>query len=213
MKGIIICLCDVTGKFAEPWVDFGYTAVLVDPQHTHYGTGNVLQFPGTIDDAMPLIDLCIQTGKVAFVMGFPPCTDVSASGAKHWERKFAEDRYFQARAAVVAQQCKTIGELSGAPWAFENPVSAFGSIFGEADYTFHPYQYAAFAPEDQYVKTTCLWTGGGFKMPPPREIGRMGEPDDRIFKASQNEERANIRSATPRGFARAVFIENCKDVV
>ncbi|HDU4537508.1 TPA: dcm methylase, partial [Klebsiella aerogenes] len=33
-KGTIICLCDITGVMAEPWIKAGYRAVLVDPQHS-----------------------------------------------------------------------------------------------------------------------------------------------------------------------------------
>lgn len=33
-------------------------------------------------------------------------------------------------------------------------------------------------------------------------------PDDRIHKAPPSAERANFRSATPRGFAHAVFLAN-----
>ena len=211
MKGLVISLCDITGHFVEPWVEAGYAALLVDPQHKDCGEWPVLHFPGTVEEAMPVIDIAIQTGAVVFVMGFPPCTDVAVSGARWWEGKRLADPYFQARASVVAQQCKSIGQLSGAPWAFENPVSAFSRIFGEPDYTFHPYYYAGYAPEDNYFKTTCLWTGGGFVMPQPREIGRLGEPDQRIFEAPPSEDRANFRSATPKGFARAVFLANCPD--
>lgn len=207
-KGIVVCLCDITGHFAEPWVEFGYSALLVDPQHTDTGEGPWFKFPGTIEDAMPVIDLLIQADAISFVMGFPPCTDVAVSGARWWEEKRLADPYFQARAAIVAQQCKTIGQLSGAPWAFENPVSAFSSIFGAPNYSFDPFHYAALCHEDQYTKQTCLWTGGGFKMPVPREIGSVGMPDDRIFKAPPSEDRANFRSATPRGFARACFLAN-----
>ena len=32
-RGIVVSLCDLTGKFVEPWVEAGYDAVLVDPQH------------------------------------------------------------------------------------------------------------------------------------------------------------------------------------
>ena len=32
-KGTIICLCDITGVMSVPWVEAGYRAVLVDPQH------------------------------------------------------------------------------------------------------------------------------------------------------------------------------------
>lgn len=211
MKGLVISLCDVTGIFVEPWLEAGYAALLVDPQHKDYGEWPLLKFPGTIEQAMPIIDIAIQTGTVVFVMGFPPCTDVAVSGARWWEEKRAADPYFQARAAIVAQQCKSIGQLSGAPWAFENPVSAFSSIFGEPCYSFHPYHFAGYAAEDNYFKTTCLWAGGGFVMPQPREIGRLGQPDQRIFEAPPSEERANFRSATPRGFARAVFLANCPD--
>lgn len=211
LKGFVICLCDITGKFAEPWVEAGYGALLVDPQHTDFGEGPILKVPGTIEDAMPVIDLLIQANCIAFVMGFPPCTDVAVSGARWWEAKREADPYFQAKAVIVAQQCKTIGQLSGAPWAFENPVSAFSRIFGEADYIFHPYHYAGYAEEDQYVKTTCLWTGGGFKMPQAKEVGRLGQPDNRIALAAPSEDRANFRSETPKGFARAVFLANCGD--
>lgn len=35
-KGVIVSLCDLTGAMVAPWVESGYDAVLVDPQHEHY---------------------------------------------------------------------------------------------------------------------------------------------------------------------------------
>lgn len=32
-RGTIISLCDLTGIMVKPWVESGYRAVLVDPQH------------------------------------------------------------------------------------------------------------------------------------------------------------------------------------
>lgn len=209
MKDIVLCLCDYTGSFADPWITFGYQAVLVDPQHEDLGSGKIFKFPGTIEDAMPFIGILLESGRLAFVMGFPPCTDVAVSGARWWDDKFQADRYFQAKAAVVAEQCRTIGELAGVPWAFENPVSGFSGIFGPPQHTFDPYDYSAYCSEDQYFKKTCLWTGGGFKMPPKRQRGALGKPDQRIFLAPPTEDRANFRSATPKGFAIAVFLSNC----
>lgn len=29
----VLSLCDLTGNFTRPWVEAGYEAVLVDPQH------------------------------------------------------------------------------------------------------------------------------------------------------------------------------------
>jgi hypothetical protein len=127
------------------------------------------------------------------------------SGTRWWAQKAAEDRYFQCRATRVADQCKTIGELSGAPWIFENPMSAFSKIFGAPQHKFHPYMYTGLAPGDNYRKETWVWCGNGFVMPDEQIDLNLGDPDDRIHKCPPSEDRGNIRSATPIGFARAVF--------
>ena len=45
-------------------------------------------------------------------------------------------------------------------------------------------------------------------MPVPAKDDTLGAPDNRIHFASPGPERANFRSATPMGFARAVFEAN-----
>lgn len=205
----VISLCDLTGNMVQPWVEAGYNAFLVDPQHGTTRThGPVTKFAGTIEDAMDWIAGFIQAGDVAAVFGFPPCTDMAVSGARWFKDKYAADKLFQAKAVMLAEQCRTIGRLSGAPWFVENPVSVLSSAFGKPQHTFHPWQYSGYEPTDAYTKKTCLWTGGGFIMPEPFIDPEMGEPDNRIHFASPGPERANLRSATPMGFARAVFDAN-----
>ena len=210
----IISLCDLTGNMVQPWVDAGYSAFLVDPQHGTTSTetlpngATITRFAGTIEDAMPLIAALIAAGKVAAVFGFPPCTDMAVSGARWFETKRAADKMFQAKAVMVAEQCRTIGRLSGAPWFVENPVSVLSSAFGKPQHTFHPADYTAYEPGDNYTKKTCLWTGGGFIMPAPAKDSTLGDPDNRIHMAPPGPGRANFRSATPMGFARAVFAAN-----
>lgn len=57
----VISLCDLTGNMTKPWVDAGYHALLVDPQHgttrteTMPNGARITRFAGTIEDAMPLI--------------------------------------------------------------------------------------------------------------------------------------------------------------
>ncbi|KAA1184911.1 hypothetical protein [Photorhabdus heterorhabditis] len=143
-----------------------------------------------------------------FVAGFPPCTDVAASGARWFKDKHEKDPAFQIKAALVAQQCKDIGNMLNVPWFFENPVSVFSSIFGKPDYTFHPYNFNGYCSDDNYTKKTCLWTGNGFLMPVPYRNSLLGEPDDRIHKAPPGKNRANFRSATPLGFSRAIYLAN-----
>jgi hypothetical protein len=205
----VISLCDLTGNMVEPWVEAGYNAVLVDPQHgTTRIEGQVTKFAGTVEDAMDFAGHLIRCGDVAMVFGWPPCTDMAVSGARWFESKRAADPMFQAKAVMVAEQCRTLGRLSGAPWTVENPVSVLASAFGRPTHYFHPWQYTAYEPADSYTKKTCLWTGGGFVMPAPAIDPNMGEPDNRIHFASPGPERANIRSVTPMGFARAVFAAN-----
>lgn len=205
----VISLCDLTGNMVKPWIEAGYQAFLVDPQHGITRTeGPVTKFAGTIEDALPAIGELIRTGDVAMVFGFPPCTDMAVSGARWFESKRAADKMFQAKAVMVAEQCRTIGRLSGAPWFVENPVSVLASAFGKPQHTFHPADFTAYEPGDNYTKKTCLWAGGGFVMPQPAKDSTLGAPDNRIHFASPGPERANFRSATPMGFAHAVFDAN-----
>lgn len=206
-------MCDYTGLFVKPWLDDGYLCVLVDPQHRigdiiEHQDGLLVKLGCEILDAMEWLIPCIQSGHISFVAGFPPCTDVAVSGTRWWANKYAADKYFQAKAALVAEQCRMIGMLSGAPWFFENPVSAFSGIFGTPSHYFQPYWFTGYCPEDNYTKKTCLWSGGGFVMPDKNQNTNLGEPDDRIHKCPPGANRMNFRSATPYGFAQAVFYSN-----
>lgn len=212
MSGTVILLCNLTLNMAQPWIDAGYRVALVDPQHSvSSNDGSIERIAGTIIDAMPRLSEIIRTERVVFVFGFPPCTDVAVSGARWFEEKRKIDRHFQAKAALVAEQCRVVGMLAGCPWGFENPVSAFSSIFGRPQHTFNPHDFTGYCADDNYTKKTCLWTGGGFVMPDQFRDSSMGAPDNRIHMAPPGAERANFRSATPRGFARAVYEANRPD--
>ncbi|WP_051549270.1 hypothetical protein [Nocardioides sp. URHA0032] len=213
-RPVVISLCDLTGVFTTPWVDAGYDAILVDPQHGFSSSdGRVTKLAMTVEEALPDLGNVIRTGRVAFVAGWPPCTDLSGSGARWWVDKRAKDYMFQAKAVAVAEQCRTVGLLSGAPWFVENPVGALRRVFGPRDHVFDPCDFTALEPADNYTKETCLWTGGGFRMPPVQQNPELGTPDDRIHKAPPSAERANFRSATPMGFARAVFAANAAPIL
>lgn len=208
---IVISLCDLTGHMVQPWVEAGHRAVLVDPQHgTTRTEGRVRKIAATVEDAMPELGELIRSSEIAAVFAFPPCTDMAVSGARWFAAKRAADPMFQAKAVAVAEQCRTIGRLSGAPWFVENPVSVLSRVFGKRTHAFHPYYYSALEPADNYTKHTMLWAGGGFVMPPAAVDLSLGDPDDRIHKAPPGPDRENFRSATPLGFARAVFDANAR---
>jgi hypothetical protein len=86
-------------------------------------------------------------------------------------------------------------------------VSVIATMWRKSDFRFHPYHYAGWNKEDYYTKLTCLWTGNNFIMPDPYYDSSI-EPDNRIHWHSETKDRAENRSATPLGFARAIFNAN-----
>lgn len=113
-KGTIICLCDITGVMAEPWVEAGYRAVLVDPQHPETSIdGPVERISATILEAMPRLSQIIRSEDAVIVIGFPPCTDVAVSGSRWFESA-------RQRPAFVA---RPRWSLSNAGWLAWQPVA------------------------------------------------------------------------------------------
>jgi hypothetical protein len=197
-------LCDLTGHMAEPWLAAGYECWCVDlqhPPHPQY-TGGLIRIGADVRRWQP------DNGAWDFVAAFPPCTNLAVSGARWFRSKGLRGLI---DALEVVEACRVICEGAGAPWMLENPVSTLSTYWRKPDYSFHPWQYAGLEPADHYTKKTCLWTGGGFVMPAPCPLDTAGPPDDRIHKAAPGPGRANFRSATPRGFARAVFAANHRD--
>ena len=169
---------------------------------------------------MPFIREIVKDHDVVFVAGFPPCTDLAVSGAAHFASKAEKDKHFQAKAAQVVGQCHIVAEMVGAPYIIENPVSVLASLWRKPCFTFDPYQFGGYLPEDDehpqypdyilprdaYPKKTCLWTGGGFAMPEKKPVlCPPGYSQQHSRLGGKSLKTKNIRSATPRGFAQAVF--------
>lgn len=201
MTRVVLSLCDRTGNMVQPWLDAGYEAITVDLQDApetherrHHFAADVTRW------RYPL-----RFGRPAIVFAFPPCTHLAVSGAR-WFAAKGMGALIEALSIVDA--CREICEFSGAPWMLENPVSTLSTYWRKPDHTFHPYEFAGHEPADNYTKKTCLWTGCGFILPEQSFGGGDLLPDDRIHKAPPSDERADFRSATPMGFARAVFQSN-----
>lgn len=217
MGGHALFLCDLTGIAAQPWAEAGYECWCIDIEHSirkprveqngagliHFVWGDVRNFrPPSGLDPRSLVFGCAMT----------PCTHVAGSGA----RDFATKGGAMLRDAIeMFDAAGVILAWSGAPYYRENPVGYFSTIphIGKPDHYFDPCDYAGWCEADNYTKRTCLWTGNGFVMPPPQPAPWLGEPDDRIHKATPSDDRGSIRSASPLGFNRAVFAANRPDRV
>jgi len=201
----VVSLCDLTGNFVRPWAEAGYRCYCVDVEHSirrDRVEGNIHFVWGDARTWAPPAGI-----RPIFVAAFPPCTHIAGSGA----RDFATKRGQMLRDALETfEACRQAAAWSGAPYLIENPVGVLSSVphIGKPDHYFHPHEYAGWCEEDNYTKKTCLWVGNGFVMPDKRPAPHLGEPDDRIHKAPPTADRADFRSATPMGFARAVFDAN-----
>ncbi len=217
---MVIFLCDLTGIAGYPWLKAGYVVVLVDPQHGEDSReGNLIKIAKTVEGAIPVIRDLVKEYEPVLLMGFPPCTDLAVSGAAHFKSKREKDLHFQAKAFQIVLQCQIVAEMLGVPYAIENPVSVLASMWRKPDFSFHPYEFGGYLPEDDehplypqyitprdaYPKKTCLWTGGGFKIPGKQSVIPIKDYPGWTKLGGRSLKTKNIRSATPRGFAQAVF--------
>jgi hypothetical protein len=200
MNRIVLSLCDKTGNMVEPWLAAGYEAITVDLQEAE--TANKARHHFVAD--VRTWRYPMRFGQPAIVFAFPPCTNLAASGARWFKDKGLRGLI---DGLELVDACRQLCEASGAPWMLENPVGTLATYWRKPDHSFHPCQFTAFEAGDNYTKKTCLWTGGGFVMP-DRAALDLGEPDARIHRRSPGADRADFRSATPMGFARAVFKAN-----
>lgn len=224
-KGIVISLYDYTGEALKPWAEQGYQCYAFDIQHPKEGRvheGICYQYADLHDfNTHKEIFNEFNGKRVVFGMAFPVCTDLAVSGAAHFKRKAERDPHFQDKAAKHASDCAELFEDLGCPYFIENPVSVLATKWRKPNYSFHPYEYGEYipddeaehprwpdhiAPKDAYPKKTCLWTGNGFTMPWTDPVEpEHGHSRQHLKLGGKSMKTKNIRSATPRGFARAVY--------
>ena len=208
---IAVSLFDYTGNMLLPWLEAGYECHIFDIQHP---PGHSVREDGFHTHGVDLRHLewgeilKLQDKEVSFLSCFPPCTSLSISGARWFKGKGL--RALEESIAYFATSAELADSL-GCPYMIENPMSTISTYWREPDHKFHPCHYSGYVGGDEnYTKQTWLWTGGGFVMPPKQMSDDLFDEPDRNYIHFQppGEERANIRSATPMGFARAVFQEN-----
>lgn len=191
--GIVISIFDLTGNMVKPWAEAGYTCYCVDVQHPKGETreGNIIKVGADVMDWMP------PREQVAVFFAFPPCTDVAVSGARWFKDKGLGALI---KALTLFDRAVKLAEWSGAPYMIENPVCTVSTYWRKPDVKFQPWMYG-----DDYTKETWLWTGNGFPMPTPERLQAPENVSQKIWLMPPSPERANLRSATPMGFANAVF--------
>jgi len=208
MRGLVLSLCDYTGVMVEPWAEAGYWCVCVDLKHPAGLYPQEFPLNGISFMGADLLGWIPPLRSYSIVFAFPPCTALAVSGSRWMKGKGLSELV---KALALVDACRKICEASGVPYFIENPVSTISTYWREPDYTFDPCEFG-----DPYKKKTCLWTGGGFIMPKGDPLPLLGIEGTRVaptegskmHRLPPSERRAEIRSETPPGFARAVFEAN-----
>ena len=227
-----IFLYDYTGIMAQPWLDAGdFECWIFDGQHVPGITreGNLVKV-GMWFDAYKTAEHVEQIKNivgdgVCFVFGFPECTNLTCAGAKHFESKRNENPMFQIEAINLAHMVKMVADKFSCAWGFENPVGVLSTLYRKPDFKFNPCDFGGYLPvndvnpiypeiypgRDAYNKSTSIWCGSGFVEPMKKPVSPLHKENPGWKKCGgKSLKTKNIRSATPRGFALAVFEANHK---
>jgi len=195
---VVLSLFDYSGVMIKPWAKAGYQCYCVDTYHKGIKKeGNITYIEADIMNYLP------PRKEYRIVFSFPPCTNLSVSGARWFKDKGLNGL---SEGIKLVERARQICEWCSAPWMIENPISVLSTYWREPDYIFHPYEYDGYTKDDNaYSKKTCLWTSKDFKMPIKIPAKKF---DNRIHMMGPSEDRGRKRSLTPEGFAIAVYKAN-----
>jgi hypothetical protein len=167
--------CDLLKTDRPNWTYDFHTSVRVnDAQRGNHYKGDVREI---LDDRWDMM------------IAFPPCTHLSASGARWWKDKVVEQ----------AEALDFVRLLLDAPIekiALENPVGKISSAIRKPSQIIQPWQFG-----HGETKATCLWLKNLPKLFPSNIVeGR----EARIHKMSPSPDRWKLRSTTFQGIADAM---------
>ncbi len=188
---VILDLCGGTGAWSKPYADAGYAVRVV-----------------TLPNDIRLFKKSKE--KIYGILAALPCTHFAKVGNRWWPAKDEDGRTLEG-ISVMDAGLRIVLIENPVFWCIENPTGRMSSFLGPPDMTFHPYEYG-----DPYKKLTCLW--GKFKTPKKNPVKPIyAKPDesciDRYIQdvkglSLTKDNRAELRSITPAGFAKAFFEAN-----
>lgn len=222
----LLSLFDYTGNWAAPYEEAGWNVILWDIKHdpdmvsrfSDINEANAEFFYEHIFD---------NYGTVDGIIAAPPCTDFAVSGARHWKSK-DESGITELSVEMVYQVLRIVDLCQPDFWALENPVGRLNKLMPElAEYG--PWYFQPWWFGDPYTKRTGLW--GEFNKPiksngigifksiedselcevePVMFQGKDGKKGSYMWAklGGKSEKTKELRSTTPKGFARAFYNAN-----
>jgi hypothetical protein len=176
----VLIACEYSGRVRDAFIAQGHEAMSCDLLPTD------VPGPHYQGDVFDVIDYPWD-----LMICHPPCTDLSVSGARHFEAKRMDGRQ-QASVSFFMRLAKSDIPMI----AIENPVCIMSSLWRKPDQIIQPWQFG-----HGETKATCLWLKGLPLLEPTSVVdGR----DDRIHKLPPSPDRWKLRSETYQGIADAM---------
>lgn len=178
----VLIACEYSGVVRDAFSRLGHEAMSCDllPSEApgdHY-EGDVFDVIGYPWDLM---------------IAHPPCTDLSVSGARHFEQKRRTGRQ-QASVAFFMEMQRRSAHIPMT--ATENPVCIMSSLWRKPDQIIQPWEYG-----HGETKATCLWLKGLPLLVPTDVVdGR----ENRVHRMPPGPDRWKERSRTYKGIAEAM---------
>lgn len=178
----VLIACEFSGVVRDAFANLGHDAMSCDllesktlGQHYKGDIFDVIHYPW---------DLAIF---------HPPCTDLSVSGARHFEAKKLNGRQ-QASVSFFMRLIKESEHIKKT--CFENPVSIMSNLYRKPDQIIQPWQFG-----HGETKATCFWLKG---LPHLKPTDVVEGRSDRIHKMPPSPDRGYLRSITYQGIADAM---------
>lgn len=176
-------------------------------------------------------DLTLQNGETAIIngdwdlmIGHPPCTYLTVSGAKWFYHPDDKDLPFEERRPHpkfpnrandredAVNFFMTLAQANVKRIALENPIGAMSNRWRKPDQIIQPYMFG-----DPYSKSTCLWIKNLYPLHPSKATEDKGEViffesgksmqkwiSEGYTKTKSTQERQKVRSKTFINVARAI---------
>jgi len=185
----VLIACESSGVLRNAFRALGHDAWSCDLQPADDGHPCHIQ-----GDALAAIANGLEGEPWQLVIGHPPCTHLSASGARWWKAKQADGRQQEGIAFFMAmiRACET----AGAKWAMENPIGIMSSVYRKPDCIIQPWQHG-----HGETKATCFWTSG---LPPIKPTAIVAGREAYCHKLPPSPLRWKLRSRTYPGIAAAI---------
>jgi hypothetical protein len=187
--------CESSGCMRDAFLANGHEAISCDLLPTD------VPGPHYQGDVFDLVDFPWDFAGFHF-----PCTDLSVSGARHFEAKKMDGRYY-AGASLWLKGWNRSRHIGGG--YFEHPVSVMSSLFRKPDQIIQPWMFGHYE-----TKSTCLWLWGVDLLKPtyrtPEECREaLGlppgtKPAARIHQMPPSADRWKKRSESFAGIAKAM---------